>query len=174
VPPILKGALWPLFRREATLMSMGGTVYARCKACTSELSLTDGTALRGQLKGDEEALAARRLGAKQLGLVIGRDREMYSHVQKCSLVSPEAKTKAEAYWKSKKMTAAMTTPPGSAVASGGGDGWHSTAWSPNFSPPPSAKCRKTARKVGEYAAFGDRFSHNKDSHSRLIAEFISV
>jgi hypothetical protein len=98
---------------------------------------------------------------------------MYSHVQKCSLVSPEAKTEAEAYWKSKKMIAAITTPPGSAAASGEGDGWRSTARSPSLSPP-SAKRNKTARKRGEYAAFGNRFRHNIDTHSRLIAEFISV
>jgi hypothetical protein len=63
MPPTLKGDLWPLFHREATLKYMGGTIYARCKACTSEISLTDDTALRGQLKGDEESVAAGRLGA---------------------------------------------------------------------------------------------------------------
>jgi hypothetical protein len=174
MPPTLKGDLWPLFHREATLTYIGGIVYARYKACTSELSLTDSMALRGKLKGDEEAVSSGCLGAKQLGLVIGRDREVYSHVQKCSLVSPEAKTKVEAYGKSKKMPAAIRTPPGTAAASGGGDWCRSTDQSPTISPPPPAKCRKTASKIGEYAAFGDCFRHNKDTHSRLIADFISV
>jgi hypothetical protein len=49
--------LWPLFHRETILTYMGGRVYARCTACTSVLSLTGGIALRGQLKGDEEAFS---------------------------------------------------------------------------------------------------------------------
>jgi hypothetical protein len=55
MPPTLEGDLWPLFHREATLTFMGGTVYTRCKACTSEISLIVGAAVREQLNGDEEA-----------------------------------------------------------------------------------------------------------------------
>jgi hypothetical protein len=170
MPPTLKGDLWPLFHREASLNYMGGTVYARCKACTSKLSLTAGTALRGPLKIDG-SVTAGRLAAKQLGLVIGRDRDKYSHVQKCSLTSSEAKMKAEAYWKSKKTTEATTTPPESATASGWG---RSTDLSLMRAPLPSAKRRKIANNIGEYAAFGDRFRHDVDEHSCLIAEFVSV
>jgi hypothetical protein len=77
MPPTLKGDMWPLFHREETLTYMGGTAYARCKTCTSKLSLTTGTALRGQLKGDG-SVTADSLVAKQLGLVISRSPQWRS------------------------------------------------------------------------------------------------
>jgi hypothetical protein len=78
--PSVKGDLWPLFHREETLSYVGTAVYARCKACTLELSLAAGSAVREQLKGDKAAVAAGRVAAKLHGLVVGRYRNMYSHV----------------------------------------------------------------------------------------------
>jgi hypothetical protein len=72
MPPSVKGNLWPLFHREDTLVYVGATVYARCKACTAELSLAAGSALRERLKGDKAAVAAGRAAAKLHGLVVGR------------------------------------------------------------------------------------------------------
>jgi hypothetical protein len=161
MPPSVKGNLWPLFHREDTLVYVGATVYARCNACTAELSLAAGSDLREQRKGDEAAVAAGRAAAKLHRLVVGRDRNTHSHVLKCSRISPDAKAKSEAYWASRNATGTTNNPPGSANDSGGG---RSTGPSPTFAPPPPAKRRKTGNCIAQYGAFGDRFKHNKEEH----------
>jgi hypothetical protein len=100
---------------------VGTTVDARCRACTAELSLATGTALREELKGDGTAVSAGRAAARLHGLVPGRDRNSYGRVLICCRISPDAKAKAEAYYFSKNAIGAATTLPPSAAASVNGN-----------------------------------------------------
>jgi hypothetical protein len=86
MPPVVRSELWPLFHREERLVYVGTTVYARYRACTVALSLATGTALREELKGDETAVSADRAAAKLLGLVPGRDPNVYGHVLTCNRI----------------------------------------------------------------------------------------
>jgi hypothetical protein len=96
--PVVWGELWPLFHREESLVYVGATVYARCRACTVELSLAKGRVLREELKGDETAVSAGREAARLLGLLPGTDRNLYGDVAICNRISKDAKAKIEAYY----------------------------------------------------------------------------
>jgi hypothetical protein len=176
--PVVRGELWPWFHREESLVYVGTTVCARCRACTAERSLDTVAALREELKGDETAVSAGRAAAKLLGLVPRRDRNMYGHVLICNLISKDAKAEAEYYYFSKNAFGAAPTLRASAAASANG---RSTlpleGPSPTFATPqPSAKCRKSSKSTSivEYGLFGERFKHDKGHRGRLIAQLISV
>jgi hypothetical protein len=90
-----------LFHRDKNLVYCGTTVDARCRAFTAELSLATGTALHEELKGNETGVSAGRAAPRLHGIEPGRDRKMYSHVLLCCRITPDAKTKVEAYYFSK-------------------------------------------------------------------------
>jgi hypothetical protein len=135
-----------------------------------ELSLATVTALREELKGDETAVSTGRAAAKLLGLVPGRDRNMYGHVLIFNRISTEA------YYYSKNTFGAAPTLRSSAAASANGRSTLPLGGpSPTFAPQPSAKRHKSSKSTSivEYGHFGERFKYDRDHHGLLIAQFIS-
>jgi hypothetical protein len=120
MPPVARGELWPLFHREESLVCVGTTFNARYRACTAELSLAIETVLREQLESDETAVSAGRAAADLHSLAPGRDRNSYGYVLISCRISPDAKTKAEAYYFSKNAIGVSTPLPASAAHSANG------------------------------------------------------
>jgi hypothetical protein len=143
-----------------------------------DLSLAKGTALREELKGDETAVFPGRAAANLLGLVPGRDRNMYGHMLMCNRISNDAKAKLEVLYFSKNAFGAAPTLHATAAASANGRSMLLLGGlSPTCAPPqPSAKRHKSSKSssIVEYGLFGERFKHHKDHHGLLIAEFLSV
>jgi hypothetical protein len=166
MPPVVRGDIWPLFVREENLVYNRAFFYARCRGCTEAISLGVGTTLQQKLTGSPLDIAGVRAQAKELGLVIGRDRSMIPHMRTCRGIASVDKANAEAYCTSKGQPTAVVTPPKSAVAS--------CAGAASAKPHQSAYKRLKATSIAEYAAFGNRFRHDPDVHARLIANLVSV
>jgi hypothetical protein len=98
MPPVLKGDIWPLFVLEGSLVYHQAVVYAGCKRCTQPVPLGVGTTLQQKLKGPQD-INDGRSQAKELGLVVGRDKSMISHVRACGSITTADNGKAEAYFK---------------------------------------------------------------------------
>jgi hypothetical protein len=84
------------FVREESLVYNGAFVYARCRDCTEAISLGVGTTLRQKLAGSPLDISGGRAQAKELGLIIGRDRSMIAHGRTCSSITTVFQAKAEA------------------------------------------------------------------------------
>jgi hypothetical protein len=94
--PVVRGDICPLFVREESLVYHAAFVYARCRGCTEAISLGVGTTLRQKLAGSPLDISGGRAQAKELGLIIGRDRSMIAHVRTCSSITTVDTAKAEA------------------------------------------------------------------------------
>lgn len=173
MPPSTAGPIWLHFERIACLpySKTSAYVFARCKLCTPEVTHTKFTKLEKLLNGSEEERKAGREEARMSGLVMGRDKEMNSHLRKCGSASADVKLVALEHvnGKTKKgSTAPATTPLGSTAAASGPSSSSVVVGAR------SSKRKRTQSSVDEYGAFGNRFRHDVDQHSSLIAEFLSV
>jgi hypothetical protein len=167
MPPVIKGDLSPLLVREGSLVYHQAVMYARCKSCTQPIPLGVGTTLQQKLKSSPQDITEGRSRAKELGLVVGRDKSTIALVRVCGSITTADKVKAEACYTSKGKAPASVIPFKSAA----------TFFKEVLSANPKElayKLRKAATRIGDHAAFGNRFRHDTHENARLIAELVSV
>jgi hypothetical protein len=87
MPPVIRGDIWPVFVREEGVVSTTAPSSMPAGLCTEAISLGVGTTLQQKLAGTPLKIASGLAQAKELGLIIGRNRSIVAHLRTCSGIS---------------------------------------------------------------------------------------